>query len=160
MKTQKQICQRALENRAAAVPSVWQPFSSCPTCPKRRFRKWRLSGVRVELGWGQSEVGAGQSRFLCRAKVTSLRVRPTGLSSWCTATQSRCKDTTIPLRSTNPPPSKNVKINNKTGILLFNQLNINDVVEVQSGAVHLQAMPRFNDQQHINIQHGWQFVFR
>lgn len=52
----------------------------------------------------------------------------TGLSSWCTATQSRCKDTTIPLRSTNPSPSKNVKITNKTGILAFNWLNINDVV--------------------------------
>ena len=132
-------------NRAAAAPSVWRSFSSCPTCLKRRFRKCRLSGVRVELGWRQSEVGAGQSRFLCRANVKSSRVRPTGLSSWCAATQSRCKDTTIPLRSTNPPPSKNVKKSNQTGILAFIQLNLNDVVEVESGAVHLRAMPRFND---------------
>ena len=30
-------------------------------------------------------------------------------------------------------------------MLAFIQLNLNDVMEVESGAVHLQAMPRFND---------------
>ena len=140
---------------AAAAPSVWRPFSSCPTFPKRRFRKWRLSGVRVELGWRQSEVGAGQSRFLCRANVKSSRVRPSGLSSKCVATQSRCKDTTIPLRSTNPPPSKNVKISNKTGIFAFNWLNINDVVEAErsrtpSSNAKIQQLVTY---QHPTYQH-------